>query len=97
MRSYKRVSRLFDFSVMLSVIAVLGVLFFCLNVLFDVSLFRFAVLRAAARRFLFCGLGVLIFCINDHFDVHLFVLFCEPRRGDFYFALPNAHQFIVDI
>ena len=61
MRSYKRVSRLFVFSVMLSVIAVLGVLFFCLNVLFDVSLFRFAVLRAAARRFLFCGLDVLSF------------------------------------
>ena len=38
MRNYKRVSRLFVFSVMLSVIAVLGVLFFCLNVLFDVSL-----------------------------------------------------------
>ena len=61
MRNYKRVSRLFVFSVMLSVIAVLGVLFFCLNVLFDVSLFRFAVLRAAARRFLFCVLGVLSF------------------------------------
>ena len=59
MRSYKRVSRLFVFSVMLSVIAVLVVLFFFLNVLFDVSLFRFAVLRAAARRF--CGLGVLPF------------------------------------
>ena len=29
----------------------LGVLFFCLNVLFDVSLFRFAVLRAEVRRF----------------------------------------------
>ena len=43
MRNYRRVSRLFVFSVMLSVIAVLGVLFFCLNVLFDVSLFRFAV------------------------------------------------------
>ena len=55
MRSYKRVSRLFVFSVMLSVIAVLGVLFFCLNVLFDVSLFRFAVSRAAARRLLFCA------------------------------------------
>ena len=53
MRSYKRVSRLFVFSVMLSVIAVLGVLFFCLNVLFD---------------------------------VHLFVLFCEPKCGDFDFA-----------
>ena len=52
MRSYKRVSRLFDFSVMLSVIAVLGVLFFCLNVLFDVSLFRFAVLRAEVRSLL---------------------------------------------
>ena len=51
LRNYKRVSRLFVFSVMLSVIVVLGVLFFCLNVLFDVSLFRFAVLRAAARRF----------------------------------------------
>ena len=82
MRSYKRVSRLFVFSVMLSVIAVLGVLFFCLNVLFDVSLFRFAVLRAAARRFLFCGLDVLPFCINDLFDVNLFVLFlpAEVRR-----------------
>ena len=79
MRSYKRVSRLFVFSVMLSVIAVLGVLFFCLNVLFDVSLFRFAVLRAAARRLLFCGLGVLIFCIDVLFDVHLFVLRAEVR------------------
>ena len=55
MRSYKRVSRLFVFSVMLSVIAVLGVLFFCINALFDVSLFV--------------------------------LLFCEPRRGDFYFAV----------
>ena len=77
MRSYKRVSRLFVFSVMLSVIAVLGVLFFCLNVLFDVSLFRFAVLRAAARRFLFCGLGVLSFGINDHFDVRLCFVFAS--------------------
>ena len=45
---------------------------FCLNVLFDVSLFRFAVLRTAARRFLFCGLGVLFFCLNVLFDVSLF-------------------------
>ena len=57
MRNYKRISRLFDFSVMLSVIAVLGVLFFCLNVLFDVRLFVLF-LHAAARRFLFCGLDV---------------------------------------
>ena len=54
MRSYKRVSRLFVFSVMLSVIAVLGVLFFCLNVLFDVHLFVLF-LPAEVRRLLFCA------------------------------------------
>ena len=29
----------------------------------------------------------VIFFLNDLFDVLLFVLFCEPRRGDFYFAV----------
>ena len=53
------------------------------------------------KSFGFAFLAVLACClfgINDLFDVRLFVLlFCEPRRGDFYFALPNAHQYIVDI
>ena len=53
LRNYKRVSRLFVFSVMLSVIVVLGVLFFCLNDHFDVRLFVLF-LPAAARRLLFC-------------------------------------------
>ena len=66
---------------MLSVIAVLGVLFFCLNVLFDVSLFRFAVLRAAARRFWFCGLDVLSFWYKWSFwcAPFCFVLRAEVR------------------
>ena len=97
MRNYKRVSRLFVFSVILSAIAVLGVLFFCLNVLFDVSLFRFAVFEPRRGDFYFAVLMCCLFGINDLFDVNLFVLFRQPRCGDFYFALPNAHQFIVDI
>ena len=80
MRNYKRVSRLFDFSVMLSVIAVLGVLFFCLNVLYDVRLcFVFA--SRGAETFILRSWCV-VFSINDLFDVHLFVLFlpAEVRR-----------------
>ena len=60
MRNYKRVSRLFDFSVMLSVIAVLGVLFFCLNDHFDVRLFVLFC-EPKCEVFWFCGLGVLPF------------------------------------
>ena len=89
-RSYKRVSRLFVFSVMLSVIAVLGVLFFCLNVLFDVSLFRFAVLRAAARRYLIFRLRILHFF--DKFRDFSNILPCFVH----YCALPNAHHCVKD-
>ena len=62
-RSYKRVSRLFVFSVMLSVIAVLGVLFFCINDLFDVHLFVLF-LRAEVRSLLVLRfLAVLACCL----------------------------------
>ena len=65
---------------MLSVIAVLGVLFFCLNVLFDVLLcFVFA--SRGAEIFILRSWCVVFFCINDHFDVRLcFVLPAEVRR-----------------
>ena len=40
------------FPLMLSIIAGLGVLFFCLNVLFDVSLFRFVFASRGAETFI---------------------------------------------
>ena len=68
---------------MLSVIAVLCVLFFCLNVLFDVHLFVLF-LPAEVRRFLFCGLDVLSFWYKWSF-------WCAPFR--FVFACRVAETF----
>ena len=37
-----------------------------------------------------------LFGINDLFGVRLFVLFCEPRRGDFYFAVLVCCLFCIN-